>query len=157
MSDTIKRTSRGAEERKAKDAAKPWTPPSSLDAPKPPKGFVQRWIRVESMGFQDTSNVSKKMREGWEFVRAETLKEEIGNHAYPIIANGDYAGLIGGQGLVLARIPEEIANSRAEYFKRITANQMSAVDNDLMKEQRPGMPINIDRQSRVTFGGGRKQ
>jgi hypothetical protein len=109
------------------------------------------------MGFQDTSNVSKKLREGWDFVRAETLKEELGNHKYPIISKGDYAGLIGGQGLVLARIPEEVANSRAEYFRNITANQMTAVDNDLMKEQRPGMPINVDRQSRVTFGGGRKQ
>jgi hypothetical protein len=156
MSDKINRTSRASNEVKEL-RNKPWTPPSSLDAPPAPDGFVHRWIRTESMGFQDTANVSKKMREGWEFVRAETLKEEIGNHAYPIIANGDYAGLIGGQGLVLARIPEEIANSRAEYFKRITANQMSAVDNDLMKEQRPGMPINIDRQSRVTFGGGRKQ
>jgi len=57
---------------------------------------------------------------------------------------------------VLARIPEEILKSRAEYFDRITQDQMNAVDNDLMKEQRPEMPINIDRQSRVTFGGRRK-
>ncbi len=153
----IKRTSRGSETRKSKDAPRPWSPPSSLDAPKAPSGFVQRWIRVESMGFEDTSNVSKKLREGWEFVRAETLKEEIGANQYPVVSKGEYAGLIGTQGLVLARIPEEIAKSRAEYFKKISADQMSAIDNDLMKEQQPGMPINIDRQSRVTFGGGRKQ
>ena len=157
MSDTIKRTSRGSEERAKNTAKKPWAPPSSLDAPPAPSGFVQRWIRVETMGFQDTSNVSKKLREGWEFVRAESLKEEIGYNQYPIIAQGQYAGLIGTQGLVLARIPEEIAQSRADYFRKISADQMTAVDNDLMKEQRPGMPINIDRQSRVTFGGGRKQ
>ena len=158
MSDNeIKRTSRGSEMRATKTAPKPWAPPSSLDAPPAPNGFVQRWIRVESMGFQDTSNVSKKLREGWEFVRAESLKEEIGDNQYPIIAQGQYAGLIGTQGLVLARIPEEIAQSRADYFKKISADQMTAVDNDLMKEQRPGMPINIDRQTRVTFGGGRKQ
>tara|TARA_Y100000401_G_scaffold28688_1_gene20839 strand:- start:1909 stop:2382 length:474 start_codon:yes stop_codon:yes gene_type:complete len=157
MSDKIKRTSRGADERAKKEAPKSWAPPSSLDAPKPPQGFVQRWIRVESMGFQDTSNVSRKLREGWEFVRAETLKEEIGENQYPIIAKGEYSGLIGTQGLVLARIPEEIAKSRAEYFAKISASQMQTIDNDLMKEQRPGMPINIDRQTRVTFGGGRKQ
>jgi len=58
---------------------------------------------------------------------------------------------------VLARIPEETLKSRAEYFDRITQDQMDAVDNDLMKEQRPEMPINIDRQSRVTFGGSRKK
>ena len=158
MSDNeIKRTSRGSEMRATKTAPKPWAPPSSLDAPPAPTGFVQRWIRVETMGFQDTSNVSKKLREGWEFVRAESLKEEIGDNQYPIIAQGQYAGLIGTQGLVLARIPEEIAQSRADYFRKISADQMTAIDNDLMKEQRPGMPINIDRQTRVTFGGGRKQ
>jgi hypothetical protein len=58
---------------------------------------------------------------------------------------------------VLARIPEEILQQRNEYFSRITQDQITAVDNDLMKEQHPGMPINIDRQSRVTFGGGRKR
>jgi hypothetical protein len=57
---------------------------------------------------------------------------------------------------VLARIPEEIVKSRSEYFKRITQDRINAIDADLMKEQRPGMPINIERQSRVTFGGGRK-
>jgi hypothetical protein len=58
---------------------------------------------------------------------------------------------------VLARIPEEILVQRAEYFRRITQDRMNAVDNDLMKEQHPDMPINIDRQSRVTFGGSRKK
>jgi len=157
MSDKDKRTSRGDESRVSKEAPKTWMPPSSLDAPKPPKGYVQRWIRVESMGFQDTSNVSKKMREGWEFVRAETLMKEIGKNSFPVIAKGEYSGLVGTQGLVLARIPEEVAKQRAEYFKKVSQSQMSAVDNDLMKEQQPGMPINIDRQTRVTFGGGRKQ
>jgi hypothetical protein len=108
------------------------------------------------MGFQDTANVSKKMREGWEFVRAEEIKNQIGGHSYPVIHDGRYAGLIGVAGLVLARIPEEIAKSRAEYFKGITRDRLNAIDNDLMKEQRPEMPININRQSRVTFGGGRK-
>ena len=155
MSDKINRTSRASTE--VKDVRKqPWTPPSSLDAPPAPDGYVHRWIRTESMGFQDTANVSKKMREGWEFVRAEEIKNQLGDHSYPVIAQGTYAGLIGVAGLVLGRIPEEIARSRAEYFKRITQDRVNAVDNDVMKEQRPEMPINISRQSRVTFGGGNK-
>ena len=105
----------------------------------------------------DSANVSKRLREGWAFLRSDTLKSEIGENEYPNIHEGKYAGLIGVGGLVLARIPEEIAKSRSDYFKRISADQITAVDSDLMKEQRPGMPINIDRQSRVTFGGGRKQ
>ena len=101
-------------------------------------------------------NVSKKLREGWAFLRAETLKSEIGPNEYPVVADGKYVGMIGVSGLVLARIPEEIVKSRTEYFKKISANQMDAVDQNLMKEQQPGMKINIDRQSRVTFGGGQK-
>ena len=155
MSDKIDRTSRASEEKK-EVRNKPWTPPSSLDAPPAPEGFCHRWIRVESMGFQDTANVSKKMREGWEFVRAEEVKNQLGDNSYPVIAQGNYAGLIGVAGLVLGRIPEEIAKSRAEYFRRITQDRVDSVDNDIMKEQRPEMPINVSRQSRVTFGGGNK-
>ncbi len=151
-----KRSSRASEEIKV-DRNKPWTPPSSLDAPPAPEGFIHRWIRVESMGFQDTANVSKKMREGWEFVRAEEILNRFGKNAYPVIHDGKYAGLIGVAGLVLARIPEEIVKSRAEYFRRVTQDRINAIDADLMKEQRPEMPININRQSRVTFGGGTKK
>ena len=157
MSDKNKnRTSRESEVRNKDLRKKPWTPPSSLDAPPAPAGFCHRWIRVETMGFNDTANVSKKLREGWEFVRAEEIKNSLGDHDYPVIRDGQYAGLIGVGGLVLARIPEEIVKSRAEYFAGITQDRIRAIDNDLMKEQRPEMPININRQSRVTFGGGRK-
>jgi len=157
MSDKIKnRTSRESEVRNKDLRKKPWTPPSSLDAPPAPAGFCHRWIRIETMGFQDTANVSKALREGWEFVRSEEIKNTLGDHDYPVIHDGKYAGLIGVGGLVLARIPEEIIKSRAEYFAKITQDRIHAIDNDLMKEQRPGMAININRQSRVTFGGGRK-
>ena len=106
MSDNEnKRSSRASEEFKV-DRNKPWAPPSSLDAPPAPDGYVHRWIRVESMGFQDTANVSKKMREGWEFVRSEEIISRFGKNQYPIIHDGKYAGLIGVAVLVLARIPE---------------------------------------------------
>ena len=87
----------------------------------------------------------------------ETILSEIGQNDYPVIHEGKHAGLIGIGGLVLARIPEEILKSRAEYFRKITQDRTDAIDRDLMKEQHPDMPINIDRQSRVTFGGSRKK
>ena len=148
------RTLRSSSERV--DRKKSWTPPSSLDAPPAPQGFKHRWIRTESVGFMDTGNVSKKLREGWEFVRAEEIKNELGDHDYPVIQQGQYQGLIGVGGLVLARIPEEIVMERRNYFRQITADQVKAVDNDILREQRPEMPVNIDRQTRVSFGGGRK-
>ena len=152
---TVKKTSRASQEKKD-IRKKPWTPPSSLDAPPAPQGYCHRWIRVESVGFMDSGNVSKKLREGWEFVRAEEVQNDIGDHDYPVIHEGKHQGLIGVGGLVLARIPEEIVEQRKQYFQGITADQVKAVDNDILKEQRPEMPVNIDRQSRVTFGGNRK-
>ena len=156
MNSTIDKSSRESNSRDKTTRVKSWTLPSSLDAPLPPKGFVHRWIRTEVAGFEDTGNVSKKLREGYEFVRADEYSD-IDAMKYPVIAKGTYEGCIGIGGLVLARIPEEILKQRGEYFSRITQDQINAVDNDLMKEQHPGMPINIDRQSRVTFGGGRKR
>ena len=152
--DKLNRNSRTSTVRETRK--KQWMPPSSLDAPPAPKGFKHRWIRTETMGQEDTGNVSKKLREGWEFVRAEEIKNQIGEHDYPVISDGKYQGLIGVGGLVLARIPEEIIDQRSNYYKNKTKGQIEAVDNDVLREQRPEMPINIDRQSRVTFGGGRK-
>ena len=157
MKKELKTTSRESEVRSKETRKKPWTPPSSLDAPPPPAGFKHRWLRAESMGFQDTGNMSKKLREGWELVRADELEKQIGPNDYPVISEGKNAGVVGVGGLVLARIPEEIVESRKDYFRTKTKGQMDAVDQDLMKEQRPEMPINIERQSRVTFGGGSKK
>ena len=150
------KTSRESESRTKLSRKKDWTPPSSLDAPAAPMGYAHRWIRTSTNGFEDPGNVSKKLREGWEFVRSEEIMNQLGDHDYPIIQSGRFKGLIGVGGLVLARIPEEIVEQRKEYFKRITSDQVKAVDQDILREQRPEMPVNVDRQSRVTFGGGRK-
>jgi hypothetical protein len=152
-----KRVSRESDIRSKNLRKKDWTPPSSLDAPPPPNGYLHRWIRAESMGFQDTANISKRLREGYELVRADELKNQIGENDYPVISEGKHEGVIGVGGLLLARIPEEIVESRKQFFKKKTKQQMDAVDQDVLKEQRPEMPINIDRQSRVTFGGGSKK
>ena len=151
------KTSRTSESREKSSRKKDWSPPSSLDAPAAPQGYAHRWIRTATAGFEDTGNVSKKLREGGEFVKAETVLSEIGENDFPVISEGKHAGLIGIGGLVLARIPEEILKSRAEYFEKITQDRTDAIDRDLMKEQHPDMPINIERQSRVTFGGSRKK
>ena len=153
MENEDKRTSRASQTREKTARKKVWTPPSSLDAPPAPTGFQHRWIRVESMGFQDTKNVAGRLRSGYELVRADEYPES----SYPIVEDGKYKGVIGVGGLVLARVPEEIAKSRQEYYTDMHDEKVKAVDNDLMKEQHPDMPFNIDRQSRVTFGGSRKK
>ena len=146
------KTSRASETMVKNERPKVWTPPSSLDAPPAPDGFRHRWIRAESVGFDDTKNVSGKLRSGWEFVRAD----EYPDSNYPAVKDGKYAGVIGVGGLLLARIPEEIAKSREEYFAKRTQDREEAIANDPFKEQHPSMPISKDRQTRVTFGGSKK-
>ena len=145
-------TSRASSTRSKTERPKVWTPPSSLDAPPAPDGFRHRWIRAESLGFSDTKNVSARLREGFELVRAD----EYPDSQYPVITDGKYAGVIGVGGLLLARISEEIAKQRAAYIESLSKGQDEAVEHDLMKEQHKSMPINVERQSRVTFGGTKK-
>ena len=147
-----KRTSRASQTREKETRKKVWTPPSSLDAPPAPTGFRHRWVRAETLGFVDTKNVAGRIRQGYELVRAD----EYPDSDYPTVEDGKYAGVIGVGGLVLTRVPEEIAKQRQDYYAKQGAEQVEALDNDLMKEQHQSMPINIDRQSRVTFGGSKK-
>ena len=149
---TNNKASRASQTRAKSEKPKVWTPPSSLDAPPAPDGYRHRWLRAESMGFDDTKNISGKIRSGWELVRSD----EYPDSDYPIISEGKYAGVIGVGGLVLARISEELAKSREQYFREKTADRNEALENDVLKEQHPSMPINQDRQTRVTFGGSNK-
>ena len=146
------KTSRASQSRDKNKRPQTWTPPSSLDAPPAPDGYRHRWIRTEVLGFDDTKNMSGKMRSGFELVRAD----EYPDSQYPQMKDGKYAGVIGVGGLVLARIPEEVAKSREDWFKKQTQAKDEAINNDLMKEQHSSMPINAERQSRVTFGGTKK-
>ena len=134
---------------KPKARPKVWTPPSYLDTPNAPEGFRHRWVRVEILGFVDTKNVQGRLRSGYELVRADEYPEED----FPVVQDGKYAGVIGHGGLVLTRVPEEIARQRADYYMKQAQDQMTAIDNDLLKEQHKSMPIDVDRRSRTTFGG----
>jgi len=150
--EDTKTTSRAAGTRTKTERPKEYKPPSSLDAPKAPDGFRHRWIRAESVGFIDSKNIYGRLREGYELVRAD----EYSDTDYPVVADGKYAGIIGVGGLLLARIPEELAEQRVDYQKKLTEGQDEAVETDLLREQHKSMPINVDRQSRVTFGGTKK-
>jgi len=145
------REPREAQTREKKAARKPWAPPSALDAPNPPEGYVHRWIRIEARGFDDRKNVMAKLREGWEPVRAD----EYPDFDTPIVEEGKFEGVIGVGGLILCRLPVETLQERTEYFVAKTRTQMDAVDNDLLKDgSHPSMSISKpNRQSRVTIGG----
>ena len=146
------KTSRAAVTRSKTERPKEYKPPSSLDAPTAPDGFRHRWIRAESMGFNDTKNIHGRLRSGYELVRAD----EYDSDTYPTVLDGKYAGVIGVGGLLLARIPEELAQSRMDYQQRQTEGQDESVETDLLRDQDKRMPIKIDRNSKHTFGGTKK-
>jgi len=157
MNDKIKQNqklpSRETETRAKTERRKPWSPPSQLDAPPAPAGFKHRWIRAESVGQMDQKNVSARLREGWEFVRAD----EYPDVEWPQIDTGKYNGVIAVGGLMLARIPLETVKEREQHFAQVTQDKDDAIANDPLKDQHPSMPVhNESRKSRVTFGGGKK-
>jgi hypothetical protein len=143
------RTPRTADTREKETRRKPWAPPSVLDAPAAPEGYKHRWIRASIRGEEDKGNVFNRLRQGYEPVRAEDHPE----YQAPTIEDGKHAGVIGNGGLILTRVPVETAQERTDYYGNRTREQMTAVDQDLMKEQHPSMPISQQRQSRVSFGG----
>ena len=152
MNQETKTTSRASQTRAKTLRKKVWTPPSYLDTPNAPTGFRHRWVRVEIMGFVDTKNIQGRLRSGYELVRAD----EFPGDDYPAIPDGKYAGVIGHGGLVLTRVPTEIAKQRSDYFAKLGQEQMDAVDERLRQEEHKSMPIDIDRQSRTTFGGRKR-
>ena len=147
------KTPRASQTRESENRPQTWTPPSALDAPEAPMGYRQRWLRAEVLGFEDTKNMSGKLRGGWELVRAD----EYPDQNFPTMDEGRYAGVIGVGGLLLARIPEEIALQIDAYYKKQNEAKEEAVDNDLLKEQHPSMKFQKESNTRVTFGGTKKR
>ena len=148
------RVSRSADTREASDSRKPWAPPSMLETPPAPPGYVYRWIRAEVLNQDDKKNIMARTREGFELVRAEELE----NFDLPSIQDGKHAGVVSIGGLLLAKIPEETRNERNAYYRGRTETAQQAVDNDLMKESDSRSPIMAPRRtSSVTFGGGKRK
>jgi hypothetical protein len=147
----LNRSARETDSRETTARRKSWAPPSRLDAPPAPPGYKHRWIRAESGGQEDRINVTGKLREGYELVRADEYPE----FSSPSVDDGRHAGVISVGGLLLARIPEETAQERRQYYESRTHDQLLAVDNDLSKSNgHSSMRIqNPTRQTRVSFGG----
>ena len=110
MKKNENKASRASQSRVKTERKKHWTPPSYLDTPNAPNGFRHRWVRIEIMGYTDTKNVQGRLRAGYELVRADEFPELD----YPVITDGKYKGVSGHGGLVLTRVPNEIAIDRSK-------------------------------------------
>ena len=153
MTEKLKKSTRKIETREKKARKRGWVPPSNLDAPEPPEGFHHRWVRAEFRGEADEKNILGRLRSGYEFVN---ISEYPGRNDLPSIQEGKYKGVIGVGGLLLMRCPIEVKEDRDAYFQRKTDDQKASIENDLMKQEHPSMPISKDRQSRVEYGRVKK-
>ena len=127
-----------------------WRPPESLPSPDPRPGWKHRWIRTATMGTMDPSNISSKMREGYEPCKAEEYPEMM-MHA---TTEGRFKGNIEVGGLLLCRIPDEFLEQRMKYYDNQNRAQMESVDNNFLRENDPRMPLFCEKKSKVTFGSG---
>ena len=129
---------------------KGWQRPEVLPSPNPEDGYVYRWIRTSTQGQVDAPNVSSKLREGWEPVKANEHPEIT----MVAVENERFADNIVIGGLMLCKAPQELVDERTAHYTAQTQNQIRSVDNNLMRENDPRMPLFNERKSKVTFGKG---
>jgi len=144
------RINRELESREKTTRKKAWQRPEVLPSPNPEPGYGFRWIRVSSLGNTDATNVSSKLREGWEPVKASDHPEIT----LVTIENDRFKDNVVIGGLMLCKAPEELVEERNDYYRTQTRSQMQSVDNNLMRENDPRMPLFNDRKTKVTFGNG---
>ena len=144
------RINRDLESREKTTRKKAWQRPEVLPSPNPEPGYAFRWIRVSSLGNTDATNVSSKLREGWEPVKASDHPEII----LVTIENDRFKDNVVIGGLMLCKAPEELIDERNDYYGEQTRSQMHSVDNNLIRENDPRMPLFNDRKTKVTCGNG---
>jgi len=136
--------------REKKVRRKAWTRPETLPSPTPEAGYEFHWVRVSTQGQTDSTNVSSKLREGWEPCLAKDHPEIV----MVSIEQERFKENVVIGGLMLCKAPAEMVEERNAYYSEHTNAQMRSVENNLMRESDPRMPIFNDRKSKVTFGKG---
>ena len=144
------RLDRELENRTVQERPKQWMPPELLPEPDKQPGYAYRWIRVSTLNAADPRNISSKLREGWEPVGLEEQPK------YRLLASGDgrFKDNIEIGGLLLCKTPIEFVEQRSEYYDKQTQAQTEAVDNNLMRQSDPRMPLFRENKSSTSFGKG---
>lgn len=141
---------RDATTRDSELRVKKWQRPETLPSPNPEPGYKFHWVRVATLGNVDAMNVSSKMREGWEPVKAEDHPEIT----MVSVENERFRDNVVIGGLMLCKAPDELVAERNDYYAQQANQQIKSVDHNLMRENDPRMPLFNERKSTVTFGKG---
>jgi len=145
------RLARELDTREKTERPKQWMPPQLLPDPNPEPGYAFRWIRIASLGKDDATNISGKLREGWEPVKASDHPEI---RLFGSDSNAKFPDCVEVGGLLLCKTPVEFTEQRNSYYRNQAEAQMQSVDNTYMRENDPRMPMFKERKSTVTFGKG---
>ena len=127
-----------------------WRPPETLPMPDDRPGWTHRYVRISTLGTADPSNISSKLREGYEPCKGEEYPELM-MHAS---TEGRFKGNIEVGGLLLCRIPTEFMAQRAKHYENLNKSQVDSVDNNFLRENDPRMPLFSEKRTKVTFGSG---
>ena len=144
------RLSRELDTRQVMQRPTAWRPPETLPMPDERPGWSHRYVRISTMGTADPSNISSKLREGYEPCKAEDYPELMVHES----TEGRFKGGIEVGGLLLCRIPAEFMEQRARHYKRLNQSQVESVDNNFLRENDPRMPLFSEKRTKVTFGSG---
>lgn len=147
---TQNRASRELDTRETFARPTAWRPPETLPMPNDRPGWTHRYVRISTMGTADPSNISSKLREGYEPCKGEDYPELM-MHAS---TEGRFKGNIEVGGLLLCRIPTEFMAQRAQYYENLNKSQVDSVDNNFLRENDPRMPLFSEKRTKVTFGSG---
>ena len=147
---TQNRAAREADTRQVMQRPEAWRPPETLPMPDDRPGWTHRYVRISTLGTADPSNISSKLREGYEPCKAEEYPELM-MHAS---TEGRFKGNIEVGGLLLCRIPTEFMAQRAKYYENLNKSQVDSVDNNFLRENDPRMPLFSEKRTKVTFGSG---
>jgi len=145
---TANRLSRELETRETTTRTKSWVRPELLPSPTPEPGYVYHWVRLSTRGTADPTNVSSKLREGWEPVKATDHPEIV----LTGVESERFKDNIVMGGLMLCKAPVEMVDERNEYYRNMAKSQMTSVNNNFMRENDPRMPLFNEQSTKVTFG-----
>jgi hypothetical protein len=147
---TQNRLARELDTRQVMQRPEAWRPPETLPMPDERPGWTHRYVRISTLGTADPSNISSKLREGYEPCKGEEYPELM-MHAS---TEGRFKGNIEVGGLLLCRIPTEFMAQRAKYYENLNKSQVDSVDNNFLRENDPRMPLFSEKRTKVTFGSG---
>jgi len=145
------RMPRELETREVVERPKQWKAPELLPEPDKQAGFAYHWVRVSTLNTADPRNLSGKLREGWEPVRVEEQPK------FKLLVDPDsrFKDNIEIGGLLLCKTPVELVEQRTAHYENMTKSQTEAVDNNLMRQSDPRMPLFNERKSSTSFGKGK--